>query len=173
MDLDQSKSSSVSGHKEQHSRMKDSRKTHEISDNDYSDVSSEEQDCFSSDSEEEGEIKSTTTSSLFKDLANDVAKDSSSITKTGTESTNLDKLDKLSQEFEAKVAYGPKVNDKLVKTVNLGLLIVLGFNDTSTLEGHFVSSPREREKRDRRESRGDERDREKRGTGMKVKKQKK
>ena len=37
-------------------------------------------------------------------------------------------------------------------------LIVLGFNDTSTLEGHFVSSPREREKRDRRESRGDERD---------------
>ena len=38
------------------------------------------------------------------------------------------------------------------------LLIVLGFNDTSTLEGHFVSSPREREKRDRRESRGDERE---------------
>ena len=36
--------------------------------------------------------------------------------------------------------------------------IVLGFNDTSTLEGHFVSSPREREKRDRRESRGDERE---------------
>ena len=28
----------------------------------------------------------------------------------------------------------------------------------STLEGHFVSSPREREKRDRRESRGDERE---------------
>ena len=39
-----------------------------------------------------------------------------------------------------------------------GKLIVLGFNDTSTLEGHFVSSPREREKRDRRESRGDERE---------------
>ena len=34
-------------------------------------------------------------------------------------------------------------------------LIELGFNDTSTLEGHFVSSPREREKRD---SRGDERE---------------
>ena len=30
-------------------------------------------------------------------------------------------------------------------------LIVLGFNDTSTLEGHFVSAPREREKRDRRD----------------------
>ena len=38
-------------------------------------------------------------------------------------------------------------------------LIVLGFNDTSTLVGHFVSSPRQREKRDRRDSRGDERER--------------
>ena len=37
-------------------------------------------------------------------------------------------------------------------------LIVLGFNDTSTLVGHFVSSPREREKRDRRDSRRDERE---------------
>ena len=37
-------------------------------------------------------------------------------------------------------------------------LIVLGFNDTSTLMGHFVSSPREREKRDRRDSRRDERE---------------
>ena len=37
------------------------------------------------------------------------------------------------------------------------ILIVLGFNDTSTLVGYFVSSPREREKRDRRDSRGDER----------------
>ena len=37
-------------------------------------------------------------------------------------------------------------------------LIVLGFNDTSTLVGHFVLSPREREKRDRRNSRRDERE---------------
>ena len=37
-------------------------------------------------------------------------------------------------------------------------LIVLGFNDMSTLVGHFVLSPREREKRDRRDSRGDERE---------------
>ena len=37
-------------------------------------------------------------------------------------------------------------------------LIELGFNDTSTLVGHFVSSPREREKRDRRGSRRDERE---------------
>ena len=51
------------------------------------------------------------------------------------------------------------------------LLIELGFNDTSTLVGHFVSSPREREKIDRRDSRRDER--EERETGMKVKKQKK
>ena len=35
---------------------------------------------------------------------------------------------------------------------------MLGFNDTSTLVGHFVSSPRERVKRDRRISRGDERE---------------
>ena len=35
-------------------------------------------------------------------------------------------------------------------------LIELGFNDTSTLVGHFVSSPREREKRDSRDSRRDE-----------------
>ena len=41
---------------------------------------------------------------------------------------------------------------------NFSILFVLGFNDTSTLEGHFVSSPRERERRDRRESRGDERE---------------
>ena len=35
---------------------------------------------------------------------------------------------------------------------------MLGFNDMSSLVGHFVLSPREREKRDRRDSRGDERD---------------
>ena len=37
-------------------------------------------------------------------------------------------------------------------------LIVLGFNDKSTLVDHFVSSPREREKRDRRDIRGNERE---------------
>ena len=37
-------------------------------------------------------------------------------------------------------------------------LIVLGFNDTSTLVGHFVLSPRDREKSDRRDSRRDERE---------------
>ena len=41
-------------------------------------------------------------------------------------------------------------------------LLVLGFNDTSALVGHFVSSPREREKIDRRDS-SEEREREKRG----------
>ena len=44
-------------------------------------------------------------------------------------------------------------------------LIVLGFNDTSTLVGHFVSSPRERERSDRRDSRRDERE----GQGRKRK----
>ena len=37
-------------------------------------------------------------------------------------------------------------------------MIMFGFNGTSTLVGHFVSSPKEREKRDRRDSRGDERE---------------
>ena len=45
-----------------------------------------------------------------------------------------------------------------VKQSKFNILIVLGFNDTSTLVGHFVSSPRKREKRDRRDSRGDERE---------------
>ena len=39
----------------------------------------------------------------------------------------------------------------------------VGFNDTSTSLGHFVSSPREREKRERRDSRGDERETGERG----------
>ena len=47
-------------------------------------------------------------------------------------------------------------------------------NDTSTLAGHFVLSPREREKRDRRDSRREEREKqEESGTGVKLKKQKK
>ena len=51
---------------------------------------------------------------------------------------------------------------------------MLGFNDMSTLEGHFVSSPREgRKEIEERVEEMKERDREERGTGMKVKKQKK
>ena len=51
---------------------------------------------------------------------------------------------------------------------------MLGFNDMSTLVANFVSSPREREKRDRRDRRGvKERDREGRVIGIKGKKQKK
>ena len=45
------------------------------------------------------------------------------------------------------------------------LFIVLGFNDTSTLVGHFVSSPGEREKRERRDIRGNKRE----GQGRKRK----
>ena len=41
----------------------------------------------------------------------------------------------------------------LSHSVRYGMMIVLGFNYTSTLVGHFVSSPREKEKRDRRDSR--------------------
>ena len=42
--------------------------------------------------------------------------------------------------------------------VSSRFLTVLGLNDTSTLVGHFVSSPREMEKRDRRDSSRDERE---------------
>ena len=65
--------------------------------------------------------------------------------------------------------------------IGFGWLVVLGFNNTSTLVGHYVSSPKEREKRDRKDSRGDEREGQERKrnrneseeTEMKVKKQKK
>ena len=50
-------------------------------------------------------------------------------------------------------------------------LIVLGFNDTSTLVGHFVSSPREREKSDRRDSRGNEREGQRRKINRNVSKE--
>ena len=51
---------------------------------------------------------------------------------------------------------------------------MLGFNDTSAIVGHFVLSPREREKRDRRDSTRDEREEQgRKRTRMKVKKQKK
>ena len=49
---------------------------------------------------------------------------------------------------------------------------MLGFNDMSTLVGHFVSSPREREIEEIVEEMK-ETIREEIGTGMKVKKQKK
>ena len=38
------------------------------------------------------------------------------------------------------------------------LIDLLGFKDTSTFVGHFVSSPNDRETRERRDSRGDERE---------------
>ena len=49
-------------------------------------------------------------------------------------------------------------NSFLIDEEEGSFLIVLGFNDMSTLMYHFVSSPREREKRDGRDSRRDERE---------------
>ena len=48
--------------------------------------------------------------------------------------------------------------EALMGAVSEGFFIAMGFNDMLTLVGHFVSSPRERKKRDRRDSRGDERE---------------
>ena len=47
---------------------------------------------------------------------------------------------------------------RLIWVYTVCRLIVLGFNDTSTLVVNFVSSPREREKRDRRDSRREKRE---------------
>ena len=53
-------------------------------------------------------------------------------------------------------------------------LIVLGFHDTPTLVGHFVSSPRKgRKEIEEMVEEMKEKDREEKGSGMKVKKQKK
>ena len=53
-------------------------------------------------------------------------------------------------------------DQKVLGSCTLGMtksrLIVLGFNDTSSIVGHFVPSLRERENRNRRDSRGDERE---------------
>ena len=57
-----------------------------------------------------------------------------------------------------KLTYEPKSSGELKLSISFSWKSVLGFNDTSTLVGHFVSSPREREKRDRRDSRRDERE---------------
>ena len=46
---------------------------------------------------------------------------------------------------------------------------MLGFNDTSTLVGHFVSSSRERKKREEIVGEMKEWNKEERGTGMKGK----
>ena len=60
-----------------------------------------------------------------------------------------------------------------VKILQMIWLIVFGFTDTSTLVGHFVLSPREREKRNTRDSRGDGREGQDRKREMKeVKEQK-
>ena len=65
----------------------------------------------------------------------------------------------LSRRINAKTIYPFTLVEFWSRLFNLWIwLIVLGFNDTSTLMGHFVSSPREREKRDRRDSRRDERE---------------
>ena len=75
----------------------------------------------------------------------------------------------LSKAPKEEEIHSPSRADFRVKSVFsfFFFLILLGFNDTSTLVGHFVSSPRETEKRDRRDSRGDEREGRKKGTGMK------
>ena len=75
------------------------------------------------------------------------------------------KLNKSNFNFRHMFSMSIITMQRITLLAHLGRLIVLGFNDTSTLVGHFVSSPREREKRDRRDSREDERE----GQGRKRK----
>ena len=60
------------------------------------------------------------------------------------------------------VKFNESLTNDVVSFEQLGpgdfFFIVLGFNNTSTLVGHFVLSPREKEKRDSRDSRRDERE---------------
>ena len=66
-------------------------------------------------------------------------------------------LQKGDNDFNLLENYVAKLGFKLV-TLDLQSLTVVVFNNRSTLIGHFVSSPREREKRDRRDSREDKRE---------------
>ena len=76
----------------------------------------------------------------------------SSLTKVYIACQNNGQCPRTSSEQTAPVSEQKRLRSEYID------VIVLGFNDTSTLVGHFVSSPREREKRDRRDSRGDERE---------------
>ena len=76
---------------------------------------------------------------------------------------------------EAPYEIRAKLAQRLQKRSRLKMLtvycIVLGFNNTSTLVGHFVSSTREREKRDRTNCRRDEREGQVRKTNKKESKE--
>ena len=49
---------------------------------------------------------------------------------SGSENSNIEKLNKLSSDFEAKEVYGPKVHDNLANMVNLGMKA--SFSNTAT-----------------------------------------
>ena len=72
---------------------------------------------------------------------------------------NADHGDNSLKEILVFVYYGSIVNNRPSNLpITQRRLIVLWFNDTSTLVGHCVTSPRKREKRNRRDSRGDKRE---------------
>ena len=85
-----------------------------------SDVSSDEN--FSDNEPEENGGK--TVSFSFKDLVKGGEPGGSG------ENSNVEKLNKLSSDFEAKEVYGPKVHDNLANMVNLGM--EASFSNTAT-----------------------------------------
>ena len=54
-------------------------------------------------------------------------------------SSNMDRLDKLSLEFEQKEFYGPKVNDKLANTVNMGLKSTFSASALKEITGKYAT----------------------------------
>ena len=70
----------------------------------------------------------------------------------------------ISSEFSAQIQHITNQNLQ-----HLFLIYEEWFTDTSTVVGHFVSSPREREKRDRRDSRDEREGQGRKRKGMKVK----
>ena len=61
-------------------------------------------------------------------------------------------------DFAKYLIQATKIHCQLIQKLYLVFVCLTGLNDTSALVGHFVSSPRERKKRDRRDSRGDEKE---------------
>ena len=81
-----------------------------------------------------------------------------------TEERNQVKNDRRKEWLKVRqIQYSPIVwkrgyNNIVFVICLLSRLIVLGFNNTSTLVGHFMSFPRERKKTDRRDIRGEKRE---------------
>ena len=122
LDLDSARNSQTMSHKRTSdvSNSRSHTKIHDISDSEtvYSDVSSAEEN-FSSGSDDEQQEDTVLKQSL-RDLKAKSATEPKKKDIGMIPVSKMDKLQKLSQDFEAKDVYGEKVDDNLAKTVNAG-----------------------------------------------------